>query len=158
MTVRMLGSTSSEGAFARETPLNAAAVNTTESELAYLALRERPGWVRDVWQQLDALGALPANWDSYGAAKPAPASIEVAKIFLDGISRIVGVDRPHVDLAPSGNVALSWEFAKGTRNLEVEVLGTGLFRFAYLDERDESANREGTTSDPCEIASILTQW
>lgn len=121
-----------------------------------IALRSKPEWVHQVCSRLDSFRGLPANWDSYGASPPIPASIDTAKVVLDEMGNVAGIAQPEVAISPDGNVALSWESDDGKRNLDVEVLGTGLIRFAYLNESDESAieEREGTTSNVGEIANI----
>ena len=159
MTVAMIGSASSEVAFPQSAALDSVARNASDAfPTGLMAVRTKPAWVREVCDRLDCLGELPANWDSYGAAPPDPASIKVAKLLLHEIGKVVGVERPDVGLSPAGNVALSWELAGGKRNLNVEILGTGKFRFAYWNEGDESEDCEATTRNPNDIATILTQW
>ncbi len=159
MTVAMLGSASSEVAFPQSAALDSVAQNASDAfSTVLMAGRSNPEWVRDVCHRLDSFRDLPVNWDSYGASKPNPASIEFAKLYLNSMGRVVGVERPDVSMSPAGNVALSWEFADGKRSLEIEVIDSGAIRFAYLNEDNESADREGTTSNPVFIASILTQW
>ena len=115
-------------------------------------------WVGDVQKALESLLELGDNWDSYGARPADSKSIERAKSFIDSIGRVVSVGRPAVSLSPAGNAAFSWETSNGRRNLDVEVLKTGKIRFAFIDDDDESADREGTAFDMTEIAGILTQW
>ena len=159
MTVAMLGSASSEVAFPQSAALDSVAQNASDAfSTVLLAGRSKPEWVRDVCRRLDSFRNLPANWDSYGAAKSDPASIEFAKLYLDTFGKIVGVEQPELGISPSGNVALSWEFANGKRNLEIEVIGNGVIRFAYLNEDDSSADQEGATSSLYEIANFLTHW
>ena len=155
----MSATSQSEGAFPQDAPLNPIALNSSEAFSSLMAFRSNPEpWVRDVLRSLESLRELGKNWDSYGALPAVPESIEWAKALIDGLGRIVGVERPDVSLSPVGNAAFSWETSDGKRNLDVEVLKTGKIRFAFIDDDDESADREAATFEPAEIASILTQW
>jgi hypothetical protein len=153
----------SSGVFSKSTLLEAAALNASDAFTAppqemLLAVRTKPDWVGEACKSLESFRDLPANWDSYGARQPLAASIAAAKVFLDSIGHVVGVDRPQVGVSPAGNVALAWEFANGKRNLDVEVLATGEIRFAYVNEDDPSEELAETTTDPYQVAGLLTQW
>lgn len=155
----MSAASQSDVAFPQDAPLSPVALNSSEAFASLMAMRSNPEpWVRDVCRSLDSLRGLEKNWDSYGGSPADSESIECAKELINYLGRIVGVERPDVSLSPAGNAGLSWETSDGKRNLDVEVLRSGKFRFAFLDDDDESAAREAATFEPAEIASILTQW
>ena len=156
----MSAASQSEVAFPQNAILNSVALNSSEAfSSPLMAVRSKPEpWVREVHRSLESLRELGKNWDSYGAFPAVPESIAWAKAVSEWIGCVVGVERPDVSLSPAGNAALSWETSDGRRNLDVEILKTGKIRFAFIDDDDESADREGATLDPTEIASILTQW
>ena len=157
----MSASSDSAVAFLPNAAFAPIAQNSSEafSSAFLMAVRLNPEpWVRDVQRVLESLCELEENWDSYGARPADSKSIERAKTFIDSIGRVVSVGRPAVSLSPAGNAAFSWETSNGRRNLDVEVLKTGKIRFAFIDDDDESADREGTAFDTTEIAGILTQW
>ena len=159
MTSLMRDSACSETSFAKGSILGSKARYASEDgPSALLAYRAKPDWVRERCSRLESFRNLPPNWDSYGALKPVPTSIEIAKLLLNSLGEIIGVERPDVSLSPSGNAALSWEFANGRLNLDIEVLATGAIRFSFVDEEDESMARDGVTEDANDIATILTQW
>lgn len=159
MMTLMSASSESEVAFPQDATLNPIALNGSEAFSSLMAVRPKPEpWVRDVCRSLESLRELGENWDSYGASAADLASIEMAKDFAKVIGRYVSVRRPNVTLSPAGNAAFSWEMSDGKRNLDVEVLRTGRLRYSFIDDDDESADRESATLEPSEIASILTQW
>lgn len=157
----MSASSDSAVAFLPNAAFAPIAQNSSEafSSSSLMRVRSNPEpWVGDVQKALESLLELGDNWDSYGARPADSKSIERAKSFIDSIGRVVSVGRPAVSLSPAGNAAFSWETSNGRRNLDVEVLKTGKIRFAFIDDDDESADREGTAFDTTEIAGILTQW
>ena len=160
MMTLMSAASQSEVAFPQDATLNPVALNSSEAfSSPLMAVRSKPEpWVREVRRSLESLRELGKNWDSYGAFPAVPESIEWAKALIEWIGCVVGVERPEVSLSPAGNAALSWETSNGRRNLDVEILKTGKMRFAFIDDDDQSADRERATFDPHEIASILTQW
>ena len=159
MMTLMSAASQSEVAFPQDATLNPIALNGSEAFSSLMAVRPKPEpWVSEVQRSLESLRELGENWDSYGASPADLASIELAKDFAKVIGRFVSVRRPSVSLSPAGNAAFSWEISNGKRNLDVEILRTGQMRYAFIDDDDESADRERATFDPHEIASILTQW
>ncbi|MCX7418718.1 MAG: hypothetical protein NT013_04165 [Planctomycetia bacterium] len=155
----MSAASQSEVAFPQDATLNPTALNSSEAFSPLMAFRSNPEpWVRDVHCSLESLRELGQNWDSYGALPAVPDSIKSAKAFIKLIGCIVGVERPDVSLSPAGNAVFSWETSNGKRNLDVEILKSGQMRFAFIDDDDESADIERETFDLAEIASILTQW
>lgn len=61
--------------------------------------------IADLHTQLDAIGLLEDNWDSYHAPKPNAVSIQLARTAINQIIRILPTS---VGAAGDGGVALSW--------------------------------------------------
>ena len=89
-------------------------------------------------EQIQALRALPENWDGYGAASPRWDILAAVGEFLQPLRHGSGYTDP--DIAPTriGGVLLSWEH--GPHRLDVEFDSPENAEFAYLNrETDESA-------------------
>ena len=89
--------------------------------------------------QIQALGALPENWDGYGAAAPRAEILTAAMAFLQTLRNRPGHTDP--DIAPTriGGVLLSWDH--GPHQLDVEFDSPGRAEYAYLNrDTDESAS------------------
>ena len=91
-------------------------------------------------EQIQALRALPENWDGYGAAAPRPEILTAAMAFLQTLRDLPGHADP--DIAPTriGGVLLSWEH--GPHQLDVEFDSPGRAEFAYLN-RDTAESASG---------------
>lgn len=61
---------------------------------------------------LDALAALPANWDGHGSAKPLAQAIERARQLLEEgfeeADAIIGWQNPFISASEDGEVVLEW--------------------------------------------------
>lgn len=63
-----------------------------------------PSWT-GVIDRLNALLALPAGWDSYGAA---PVEVDSASATLAILKRLQGVPWPDISADPNGKIELEW--------------------------------------------------
>ena len=158
MIETLSGSAASEMAFPFAQSHDSAARNASDAFSPILARRRFPEWVREACEKLLTFRQLDDNWDSYRAAKASARSIEVAQRLMLVLGATVGIERPAIGLTPAGNVAFSWEMDDGQRSLDLEISGTGVVRFVFLDESDSSHDQEGTTTDPFHIAALLTEW
>lgn len=114
------------------------------------------GWLSDAVREIDALGGLEPNWDSYGAHPIQSEAIVWAVKYLSELAHWAGVPRPHVGASPAGRVGLSWD--KGSWSLDAEIDEAGLIRYGYIDERDDSLSRDSRTRDFSPLIPWLTQW
>lgn len=89
------------------------------------------GWSRDMESQLDAIIALPAGWDSYGAPRPNPNCVEAGRELLDCLARASEIPKPFVNPTPSGGVQFEWE--SGDRYFELEVVSEREAVYLYCD-------------------------
>lgn len=122
-----------------------------------LAIRTTPPeWREPCLRQLDRLGELRDNWDSYGAKPIHPLSIDLAKRLLMELARVDAIESPTVSASPEGNAALCWD--NGNRSLDLEIQPDGSVEYVYLNEGTPSNNREGATYDASLFAVFLTQW
>jgi len=120
------------------------------------ARRAVPDWLVERVQKIDRLGQLEANWDSYGARKVQPLSIQYAKSALCNLGVIVGVRSPTISATPDGFVSLGW--GNGEATMDLDILPDGRMAFSYLNEADSSKDIESTTSDLGRVIALLTQW
>ncbi len=89
-------------------------------------------------EQIQALRALPENWDGYGAASPCSDILTAAIAFLQTLRHGPGYTDPEIAPTRVGGVLLSWEH--GPHQLDVEFDSPVKAEFAYLNrETDESA-------------------
>jgi hypothetical protein len=118
-----------------------------------------PHWLEGCAADIDQLVGLEENWNSYGARKVDPRSIEFAKRLIVDLANMSGdIACPQVAASPDGNVALSWQWHDHSRELNVEITPDGTIRYSYIDEEDSSRDAEGETDDPHLIARLRTQW
>ena len=115
-------------------------------------------WSADCLDHIDRLRELKQNWDSYGANSVDLRSIEVAKQLVRKLAQVTGIDCPRISASPAGYVALSWEWQKHSRELDLEILPDGTLRYSFLDEDHPTNDTEGETVDPNLIAHLLTMW
>jgi hypothetical protein len=115
-------------------------------------------WHKDCLERVDHLRTLQWNWDSYGANPVNVASIEIAKQLIRSFADVIGIGCPRVEASPAGYVSLSWEWQEHSRELDLEIRADGTLQYSYIDEKEPSSDREGTTADPNLIACLLTGW
>jgi hypothetical protein len=88
-------------------------------------------WLIDVLEQIVSFGALPENWDSYGADAPRPDLLWGARTLICSLARGGFDTRPYVYPTRSGGVQFEWE--QGSRYLEIEVVGEFAATYHYSD-------------------------
>jgi hypothetical protein len=106
---------------------------------------DRPPWLKEVFDRLNELGTLGANWDSYASDAVTVASIRSAKTLLSNL-QLERLPKPHVSAAPGGGVGFHWRVAR--YDLEIEVNGDSGMSFLKTDLANPALNDEG------EIASF----
>ncbi len=79
---------------------------------------ESPAWMREVYDRLSALGALPQGWDTYGARPVDPTALATARLFLSHL-QVEDLPMPHLSPIPTGGIGFHWRV--GERDLEIEI-------------------------------------
>ncbi len=100
-------------------------------------------WVIEAAKKLEAIGKLPANWDSYQGI---PLDMTAKKLTVNALGWLGGNDLPvpAVVLGSAGTVQLEWRTNNG-RELEIE-LGNDRIEFVKIypsgnvEEGEESGN------------------
>ncbi|MBN2215958.1 MAG: hypothetical protein JW719_01145 [Pirellulales bacterium] len=103
----------------------------TESYPVYSRL-EPPGWLPDIFKQLEAIASLPDGWDSYGAPAPDVNKLEAAGGLLFCLCVNSDLPKPYVNPTRNGGVQFEWE--KDQRYFEIEVVGERAATYLYNDE------------------------
>jgi hypothetical protein len=100
------------------------------------------GWQSLLARQLEAVGDLSRNWDSYDGASADAETIAGARSLLE---RIIGatqdIEKPHVRPTPAGGVQFDWE--SGGRYFEIEIAEPTLAHY-FFEDRDARVEAEGT--------------
>lgn len=68
-------------------------------------------------EQVDAIAALPEDWDSYGAARIAPTAVQAARALLNELAslpRARALLPFHVAPIPTGGIQLEWKRPDGS--------------------------------------------
>lgn len=68
-------------------------------------------------EQVNAIAALPDDWDSYGASRIAPAAVHVARALLNELAslpRARALLPFHVAPIPTGGIQLEWKRLDGS--------------------------------------------
>lgn len=115
-------------------------------------------WYDECAAKINKLKALGHNWDSYGANPVSHASIYFANLWLKFFAGVVGINCPGISASPDGNVGFSWEWADDTRELDLEILPSGLLHYSYVNETKPNEECEDTTQEVDHILYILTKW
>lgn len=130
-----------------------AEVRTATARAGELLVTQRPTWLDDAAQRLEALVDLPENWNSYGARQ---VSISTALDAMDLLARLYDLGLPSPGIIPTatGGVQLEWDVS----GLELElVLGPGGEMFAMFDDpaREETWELELPPRDLGRIGGAL---
>jgi hypothetical protein len=92
----------------------------SRAEWRPLTWRFVPGVKRVLRSKLDELGALPINWDGFGAPRIDPAIIDAAREFVDRMSEHFASGLTIVPMS-SGNLQLEWHDGPKVLELEFET-------------------------------------
>jgi len=111
-------------------------------------------WLGDALAHVEQLGALPANWDSYGSAPVAMSSIVQACRFVTELAHVPGVMRPAITATPDGEVGFCWD--TGRWSLDAAVEPSGAIRYAFVAS-DPPQERESVTRDISDLIPLLTR-
>ena len=88
-------------------------------------------WLETVVDEIESLANRPANWDSYGADSPRRDILDGAKSLVSCIAESGVSFQPLVFPTRSGGVQFEWE--KGARYLEIDVVSKSAATFHYSD-------------------------
>ena len=113
-------------------------------------------WLMTAVDQLDALRAVCANWDSYGADRPQPHIVDAAERLLNELGRLHNLPRPAISPTRTGGVLLEWK--AGARELEIELLSADASSFLYADgetgDEIEGQLRADNLDEPTFVDSV----
>jgi hypothetical protein len=111
-------------------------------------------WVLDAAKKLEALGKLPAGWDSYGGL---PLDSNAKKLTVSVLGWLGGNDLPvpAVVLGSAGTVQLEWR-AKG-KELEVELGKDNAVEFVKVYPNGDIEEGEEKANLPQRLRG-LTRW
>ena len=117
---------------------------------------QTPGWLKEVYDRISALGKLEENWDSYGGLPIAAEAILKARILLSTLE-IEKLPKPHVAAIPDGGIGLHWCVA--VRDLEIEIEPNGAIHSLKTLVGGESVDSNvGSSKDAQEILDwVLAQ-
>ncbi len=126
---------------------------TTVTSSPVVGLFGAAGWVLEAAKKLEALGRLPAGWDSYGGL---PLRHEVREMTVRVLDRlkVTSLPVPTVALGSNGTVHLEWE-AQG-RELELG-LGAGA-TVGYVKVGPDGEIDEGQADAGNQEILRLTRW
>jgi hypothetical protein len=110
-----------------------------------------PAWLSEIWEQLQAIAALPDGWDSYGAPAPDSNRLEAAWGLLFCLCANTDLPKPYVNPTRNGGVQFEWE--AGERYFELEVVAERAATYLYCDDAahvEETGNlfEEGDPLEP----------
>jgi len=154
MTTLQTGSPESIG-FVDVDYVSAKTGETGEGLYDILAKNKAGTWLHECQKHVAELRHLPPNWDSYGANPVDIGSIANALEFIDMLAEYPAISAPNVAASPAGNVAFSWSWNEGDRELDVEVTGAGMIRYSFINESEPNHDAEGQTAYPEWVASLL---
>ena len=89
-------------------------------------------WLTKVLGLIQSLGALPENWDSYGANRVDQRSLDFAQARVRQIAVNTNCE-PTVTATPGGCVNLAWRWDADSKSLEIEFRPDGRMHYAFVD-------------------------
>jgi hypothetical protein len=144
----------------RTTPAGGAATTTTNSAQERVAIWIKgairlPKWFETTRAALNALSALPANWNSYGAREIDTEALTGAV----GILLAVMSDRtPLPTFVPIANGGVLLEWHTPAADLEITVLSSGRTHVVFEKSDEESVEFEGLPQEVTgRIAELLRE-
>ena len=123
---------------------------------SYTLTNTLPSWFFNSIQQLGYLQAsLKDDWDSYGAKKISPQSVDLA---IDLLQLIVQSDTPPPSLVPSPSGHIQAEWHTGGIDLEVEFESATSIRVLFEDLNDPNRDWEDVLStDLTSLSSAVVE-
>lgn len=110
--------------------------------------------LRQAQRKVNELSKLPENWDTYGSSPPRPAAIEKALRILSLVNR-QGFVFPQIFPVSGGGLQLEWQ--SETRELELEILPTGVMEYLIVDEQRIMKEGSLPTQDDFSIYRLI-EW
>jgi hypothetical protein len=127
-----------------------------------IEMRQQPfvAWLR----QIEALAALPSNWDSYEARVISRAAVEVARALLTDLSfqalPLAGLLPFHIAPIPTGGIEIEWRRADGAGSLELWIDSGGAMEAItdrpFAEPRFQSRELSGLAVAISEITSFAS--
>lgn len=142
-----VGNVESASASARTHSVSEATPLTSE-------IRWPANWLKSKIRAVQGLLALPSNWDSYGAERIDPRSVESALGRLRQLA-LITENEPSVGASPSGYATLKWDWEDDSKHLEIEFHPDGMLDYAFVDLLNQSGDVERVTENLGEILRYL---
>lgn len=123
-------------------------------------LGDIPKRLRDVFQRIEQLGDLQADWDSYGGEPPARLAIRTAhEVFRDVIGAWPALPdqrlRPFA-VAPLRDGGVQMEWRTSAKELELEIGADGGIGYLLIDKRGSQREfAEGDTISRTEALDLI---
>lgn len=102
---------------------------------------------------LDALGALPEDWDGYGAKPVSPLALNMAGNLIDALLRYP-LPPPQLVPVPNGGVQLEWVGEAIEVDLELRPDGSAVF---VCDDNMMGEEIDGELPDDLQLFGIVLQ-
>ncbi len=110
--------------------------------------RAKPNpWFEIAAEKLRQIGALPANWDSYGARRPGSLPLAYANALLHLLRDVVGVSEPYLTPHPNGHICLEWDGDDRTLTVEIDAKGQCHFYYERGEVEEQGVGNFGRIQD-----------
>jgi hypothetical protein len=110
---------------------------------------------QSIMRELRALGDLPPNWNSYGAAVISPEIIRAARFFILSLPDTF-TERPTIVPMTRGRLQLEWH--AGPISLEIEFESQSKLHYLKWDSRTGLEEEDIVHADDEEEISNLINW
>lgn len=109
-------------------------------------------WLEAVRDRLSEIARLPAGWDSHGGSPPRRDLLTAGRAIAQSLAAAGDVPKPFINPTRSGGIQFEWE--KGPRYFEIEIVSPMVAEYFYED-RDAGTVIEGTTSDGETLHTVI---
>lgn len=109
-------------------------------------------WLPAVLDRISEIARLPAGWDSHGGSPPRRDILTAGHAIAQSLAAAGDVPKPFINPTRSGGIQFEWE--KGPRYFEIEIVSPMVAEYFYED-RDAGTVIEGTTSDGETLHTVI---
>lgn len=113
---------------------------------------DSPPWLRQAYDQLAKLSALPRDWDSYDADPVSIIALGQARLLFSNLD-FEDIPEPHIAPTPDGGIGLHWRV--GSRDLEIEISPTGEITFLQTRLEEASSFEDGVIHGISNVEPVL---
>jgi len=104
-------------------------------------------------KRLLTIRKLPHNWDSYNSPPPTEAAIHIATLILAGLD-FEEFPIPRINPVSGGGVHFEWD--RGSRELELEVLNDGLLTYLKVENDEAIDEHQGLGPNLSQVRALLS--